>query len=201
MSATALTLLLFCGAPAVVAGLDSFFVASCDDCPTFAPARQIVNATCLESSQLANAFECSCQRPFMKNWFVTPNGTIEGEDGGPRCLHAFDYPGTLVINYMSSVLVFFGLVYTIMILHHKIRTSRQSEDADDRVKSRACNPMLISLAMLLFYFLSRIMYTAFDPMSYYGVIPAIANDFALRLGFQAVLIAVFIVLDRYAMKP
>lgn len=192
---------------------DAFFVANCSQCITLDPLTSRVNATCVDNSPVGDdGFEnttsgstCSCIRPYFADPMsgFDPTATNSNSSGSP-CKHAFHYsPALFVVEYSPAPLFLLVLVYACRVAHEKIAVVAQKRASAMGVESGLrskivciCYPLIAATFLLIAGILTRVAYVSIDPMSVYRIMPSAVNDVLLRIGFQLVLLALLLVMDR-----
>ena len=195
---------------------EGYFVANCSECSTIVETTGDVAATCEESDDFPGGFECECYRPYMNNWEITANGTVQGIDGGPLCKHAFAYSvGLLILQYLPDLPILLVIVYASKIIKNKATMMRSHSNSDlsaaaaaeaaEAVKAKnTCectyNQLIGASLLIIIAAVFRIVYISVDPQGYFEILPAAVNVVCLRIGFQLNWISIFIVMDRCVRK-
>lgn len=132
-----------------------------------------------------------------------PTATNSNSSGSP-CKHAFHYsPALFVVEYSPAPLFLLVLVYACRVAHEKIAVVAQKRASAMGVESGLrskivciCYPLIAATFLLIAGILTRVAYVSIDPMSVYRIMPSAVNDVLLRIGFQLVLLALLLVMDR-----
>eukprot|EP00750_Incisomonas_marina_P020643 INCI4062.2.p1 GENE.INCI4062.2~~INCI4062.2.p1 ORF type:complete len:384 (-),score=51.47 INCI4062.2:2224-3375(-) len=197
---------------------DAFSVSNCSQCITLDPVTSRVNATCSDDLFVGDGgdafgFEnttvgstCSCLRPYFEDpmWSGSNNSTSSRSP----CKHAFEFsPALRVVEYSPAPLFLLVLVYACRVAHEKIAVvaqKRASATGGERgLRSKImciCYPLIAATFLLIAGILTRVAYVSIDPMSVYRLMPAAVNDVLLRVGFQLVLLALLLVMDRCVLR-